>query len=137
MEIPELLPQTQMVVPADPISVEMQHFIAQHVQSVEQLEIFCLLSDTPQKSWSVADVFRKIQSSEKSVSECLKKFAGEKLLIAESGGMYRLSPENESLAKELATAYRQRRVTIIELIYKTSATPIQDFAEAFRLKRKK
>jgi hypothetical protein len=119
----------------NPIPHQLQQFIAEHVDSLEHMEILCLLSGRPEKSWQVAEVFREVQSSEKSVADCLRKFANRKLVI-EANGAYRLSPEKHALVSELAASYRERRVTIIELIYKPPTAPIEDFAEAFRLKRK-
>jgi predicted transcriptional regulator len=115
-------------------SVDLQKFVAQHVHSVEQMEILCVLCDDAQKCWSVAEIFRQVQSSEKSISDCLKKLTANGIVTQTTDG-YRLAADKIPLVSELAEAYRKRRVMIIELIYKPTA-PIEDFAEAFRLKKK-
>jgi hypothetical protein len=125
-------------VPDNPISTELQQFIARHIHSVEQIEILCVLSANTVKLWSVAEVFRQIQSSEASVLACLEEFREAALLKAEEGG-YRFAPASAELANcisELIKAYHERRVTIIELIYKKPDT-IQHFADAFRLRKEK
>jgi hypothetical protein len=122
--------------PENPISIELQQFIAQHVHSVEQVEILCLLSEHPQQFFLVSEVFQKIQSSEKSVLDRLNRFAVEKLLTVDPGGGFRWSSNYQRLGTDLATVYRQRRLSIIELIYQRPTGPIHDFAEAFRLKKK-
>jgi predicted transcriptional regulator len=123
-----------------PITQEAQQFIAQYIQSVGQLEIFLTLGDGGDRSWSVDEVFRKIQSNEKSISDCLENFLREGVAILEKEGRYRLSDKSPNLvaiASELQKAYRERQVTIIEMIYKKPPRQIQSFADAFRLRKDK
>jgi hypothetical protein len=125
----------QRIVSESPITAELQQFIAQHVHSLEQLEILCLLSDYPQESFKPEAVFRSIQSSEKSIADRLTIFANGGVLNVSPDG-YRLASRYQGLVTGLAKAYRERRVSVIEIIYRPPTTPIHDFAEAFRLKRK-
>lgn len=125
--------------PARPISLELRRFIAEHIRSVEQLEVLILLADQTTRLWTVSEVLRRIQSSEKSVSDCLEYFRNAGLLTVTSVGAYSFSPSDSSLGalvQALAKTYRERRVSVIECIYKRS-TPIQDFADAFRLRKEK
>jgi len=124
----------------NPITQEAQQFIAQHIQSVEQLEIFLTLGNGGDRSWSVDEVFRKIQSNAKSISDCLGYFLKESVAILEKEGRYRLSDKSLNLvpiASELQKAYRERQVTIIEMIYKKPPRQIQSFADAFKLRKDK
>jgi hypothetical protein len=124
----------------NPLSSELRHFIAHNIQSVEQLEILRLLVEGASRSWSVADTHRYIQSTEKSVLEGLQHFAARDLLAADAEGAFRFSPktpQSNALALELVKTYRERRVTIIESIYKKPNESVQHFAEAFRLRKDK
>ena len=88
----------------------------------------------------MGEVFREIQSSEKSVAECLERFLKAELLVSDSPGMYRCAPRDPNLANamtELAAAYRERRVTITELIYGKPAGRLQDFSDAFKFRKEK
>jgi hypothetical protein len=123
-----------------PIPAELRQFIAEHVHSVEQLEILILLSENATKAWSVSEVFRQIQSSEKSVLHCLEEFRRAGLANLNAAGLYSFVLREGSLARivpALAQAYRERRVSIIECIYKKPHDPIQNFADAFRLRKEK
>jgi hypothetical protein len=105
---------------------------------VEQVEILTLLSGEPVRPWTAAEVFRKVQSSERSVVESLAGFCKGELLSCEPAGTYRFAPKDPDagkLVKELAAAYRERRVTVIEAIYGKGSDPLQDFSDAFRLKK--
>jgi hypothetical protein len=122
------------------ISPGLRHFIADNIQSVEHLEILCLLAEEPMRSWSVADVYRRILSTEKSVADGLQYFCAHGLLAAETAGEFRFTPKTSDLnvmTQELVKSYRERRVAIIETIYKKSGDSAQHFAEAFRLRREK
>ena len=98
--------------------------------------MLCILSEAREKRWSVAEVFRIIQSSEKSTIHCLEALRETGLVASENPGNYRFSPRDQAMAElavELAKTYRERRVSVIEFIYRKPTDPIQDFAEAFRL----
>ena len=122
------------------LSPELRQFIARHIQSVEQVEILCLLSSAPGRTWTVPEVFRQIQSSERSVAETLTGFVKLELVTLELESRYRYAPKTEELAQAaaaLVAAYRERRVAVIEAIYTRPTEPLQNFAEAFRLRKEK
>jgi hypothetical protein len=126
---------------ADSLPPEIRALIAQHIRAVEQLEILCLFSEHPEKVWSVGEVYRQIQSSERSVSEWLEHFRAAGMLVnSGSERTYRLAHENTELKASvaaLARAYRERHVSVIECIYHQPPDAIQDFAAAFKLKKDK
>ena len=122
------------------VTPDLARFIARYIHSVEQLEILFLVGSNPNKSWTSAEVFHEIQSSETSVAACLRKFQDEGFLISKEDGSFRYSPSRLAMAdmvRELSIAYRERRVTIVEMIYNKPPDPLQDFAEAFRFRKDK
>ena len=124
----------------NPIPIELRRFIAGTIHSVEQLEILCLLVEDPSKTWSPVDAFRRIQSTEKSVFNGLVHFERQGLAQIDSQGEFRFSPkttELHDLALGLVKTYRERRVAVIESIYKKAGDPLQHFADAFRLRKEK
>ncbi len=126
--------------PEGSITPELRQFINRCVSSVEQLEILRLLSSQPGRAFTVADVFREVRSSEKSIEASLEGFCRSDLLTAEPGGQYRFNPKTPELGQavaELMRTYRERRVAVIELIYSKPGDTIQDFADAFKLRKEK
>ncbi len=122
------------------ITLELRRFIANHIQSVEQLEVLCVLFADPNRSFSISEVLHRVQSSEKSVADCLDAFRAAGFLAVEPGGKYRFAPANEpvkDLVGKLIQTYRERRVSVIECIYARASDTIQDFADAFRLRKDK
>jgi len=123
-----------------PISTGLRQFIAGYIQTVEHLEILCLLAEDPARDWSVLDAHRSIQSTEKSVHEGLLHFVGCKLLARNKDGTFRFAPVSADLNSatiELIKTYRQRRVSVIEAIYQKPKEPLQRLAHAFRSQLKK
>jgi hypothetical protein len=133
------LRQTNLkTVTSDELS-EVAIFLARFVSTVEQMEILCLFSKDSAKKWSVTEVFRAIQSSTASVSQCLELFVKQELLLREGEGLYRFGPGSEEVAKgamQATRAYRELPVKVIAMIYSQPPDAIRDFAEAFRLKKK-
>jgi len=125
---------------AHSIPPEVRQFIAIHIHSIEQLEVLLVLCENSAKSWSAAEVYRKVQSSEKSVTDCLESFRYSGLATLSPEGLYRFSPDEAGLngiASALSQAYRERRVSVIECIYKRPSDTIQNFANAFRLRKER
>jgi tRNA/tmRNA/rRNA uracil-C5-methylase (TrmA/RlmC/RlmD family) len=119
---------------------ELGKFIARYIQSVEQVEILCLMSENPGRSWSEGEVLRAIQSSQESVSNNLRHFTVEHFLTTDSQQNFRFAPENPELAAlvaELVKTYRERRVAIVELIYQAPSDTVRNFADAFRIRKEK
>jgi hypothetical protein len=123
-----------------PLSEHLLRFFSTHVQSIERLEILCLLVDHRKKSWSADEVFRRIQSTEKSVAECLEHFVQHDLATGDAGSGFRFSEktsEATEAALKLAEAYRERRVAVIEAVYTRPPKSVQNFPAAFRRRKDK
>ncbi len=125
---------------ADALPTHVISFIKSYIHSVEELEILCLFAEEQSRTWSTAQVFQRIQSSEKSVAARLEIFRTSGLLTSEGEGFYKLAntePTVVETLKAVVGAYRDRRVSIIECIYKQPASPIQNFADAFKFRKEK
>jgi predicted ArsR family transcriptional regulator len=126
------------------IPAEVERFIASHIKSIEQLEVLLLLSSAPEKNWSVASVYQVIRSSESSVRERLDELVAQGLVqtSAASATVYKFSPKDKAasdLVAELASAYKERRVKVVQTIYSPPAIPTaaEEFANAFKIRKEK
>lgn len=118
--------------------LELERFIARYVHSVEQLEILCLLSRNPELAWSAKDVFRVVQSSHQSIASRLEEFQQKGFLLRDGADRYRYSPKGPVLARAvaaLAKAYQERRVAVVEWIYRQPLQIHQNPGKACRSKR--
>ncbi len=117
----------------------MRRLIADHIDSVEQLEILLLLQQHPERSWSAESVARELRISPLSAGDRLKDMARAAILSKVQGteGEYRYAPDAQmgEAVSGLAAAYTERRVTVINLIFSKPVDKIRTFADAFRLRR--
>jgi hypothetical protein len=118
----------------------VRRLIADHIDSVEQLEILLLLHQHPERSWTAESVARELRVSPLSAGDRLKDMARAAILskVKGSEGEYRYAPESPQMGEAvsgLATAYAERRVTVINLIFSKPVDKIRTFADAFRLRR--
>jgi hypothetical protein len=119
----------------------VQRFVGAHITSIELLEVLLLLRRTEEREWTAAAVAREIGSSMMSIRDRLASLAARGFLIAREDGeelLYRYGPEEDArpIIDDLAAAYRERRLTIINLIYARPQSDIETFSDAFRLRKK-
>ncbi|PTL84455.1 hypothetical protein [Vitiosangium sp. GDMCC 1.1324] len=119
----------------------VQRLIAEHIDSVEQLEILLLLARHPERTWNAETVARELRISALSAGDRLEDLARDALLASTEGSAeeYRYAPRSpmqDESVRGLATAYVERRVTVINLIFSKPVDKIRTFADAFRLRKK-
>ena len=117
---------------------EVVEFISAHIASMEQLEVLLLVSRQPDREWSPEAVFTEIQSSHASIVQRLREFSEQGLLIQPAPLKFRYSPRSEPLAnavRALAAVYKEKRVKVIELIYRKPVDDVQSFADAFKFRK--
>ena len=117
----------------------VEQFIAEHINSVEQLEVLLLLRETEGQSWTGATVARKLYIDPGSAARRLEDLRGRGLLsrTEAADGEYRFAPErseSRQTVSDLAAAYQERRVTVTQLIFSKPTDHISVFADAFRIR---
>lgn len=124
------------------LSDAVQRFVATHVSSIELLEVLLLLRQHEGREWRAADVAREIGSSLMSIRDRLASLAARRIIAQREGDddlWYRYAPEGEArrLIDDLAKAYKERRLSVIDLIYaRSSPSDIETFSDAFRFRKK-
>ena len=121
------------------IPEDVQQFIFEHIDAIEQLDVLLLLRSTPTREWSAREVSDELRANPASITDRLASLAGLNLLV-ESGStppLYRFAPKEAAVAAvidKLAEVYRVRRHKVFELIF----SPIKrarSFARAFLVVR--
>jgi hypothetical protein len=129
-------------VKASPTAIEdIEDFLRQHIDSLEQLEVLFLLRKQPAREWTAAELSGELRSSALSTARRLTDLVSLGLVIQREFAFgYRPQSDNrEHLLKAVEAFYRERRVRVTELIY-DGVRPgggIRDFSEAFRIKKGK
>jgi hypothetical protein len=113
--------------------------IADHIDSVLQLEILLLLQGQPQKEFSVAEVAAELRVDVGFVNEQLSNLCARGMLACDDASKtYRYGPrstEMQQAIQGLRTAYTDRRVSVISLIFAKPVDKLRSFADAFRLRK--
>ena len=119
---------------------DVHHFLHQHIDSVEQLEVLLLLWRSPERGWTSDDVATTIYSHPTSVVRRLALLLGQGLLREREPGCYQYAPRTAELhaaVSHLDQMYRERRVAVITLIASKPIQNVRAFSDAFRIRRKK
>lgn len=123
----------------DDFPPELKQFIAQHVESLAQLETLLLLHRDPRQEWTHAELARDLYISADMCAGIVADLERRRLAVrAESGEGFRFHAEDAGvhrLVDQLAEYYRERRVAVITELYSKPTKKVQTFADAFRLRR--
>lgn len=120
---------------------DIKQFIADHVDSVAQLELLLLLRADPGRDWTADEAGRDLYSAPDVTALQLADLQARAFV---TGGprpdSFRFHPqtaEQDQLLARLADLYRDRRVAVITAIYSKPVDKIRSFADAFRLRKEK
>lgn len=120
---------------------DVKKLLAEHITSVEQLEILLLLRGRPDTDWTASAVSEEVRTGERSAAARLDDLEARGFLRANSHGgevSYRYAPAAAWLrqaVERLAAAYAERRYTIIELIFAKPIDNLKVYADAFRIRK--
>src|SRR5688572_2004864 len=124
---------------AGEIPKDVLEFISRHIDSIEQLEVLMLARAAPRRGWTADEVAAELRISVASAARRLEALTASGLLAA-AGAQHRYAPRDPALdaaAAGLEAAYRDRRVAVIGFIFSKPLDAVQEFADAFRLKKDK
>ena len=116
----------------------VRRLLAEHINSVEQLEVLLLLRDRAERSWTPAQASEQIRSGADSVARRLQDLHKRGFVTREEEGpTYRYAPPPERVAAidALARAYAERRHQVIELIFAKPIENLRVYSDAFRLRK--
>jgi hypothetical protein len=122
------------------LAPDVEKFIRDHITSVEELEVLLLLHASGSKSWRAAEVSQQLYRQVDSVSARLETLRGVGLLIAsgETPPSYRYDSQcnQDATVTALEQAYRERKDTVIRLIFETPRDHLRIFSDAFKFGRR-
>lgn len=124
----------------DDFSSDVKQFIDQHIESLAQLEALLLLKQEPERSWNAEEIAKALYVPAELAETLLAEFVrrGFAKVTPSPPVCYSYGPSDEKLNDligQVATAYQDRRVAIISLIYSKPLNKVQTFADAFRLRK--
>jgi len=112
-------------------------FIRSTVKTVWSLELLLFMRRGADRAWTADQMVRELRSSRNIVTESIAVFVQAGVLREEEAG-YRYGPASEDLDRlvaRLAQEYAERPSTVVNAIVEAQSGKLQDFANAFRIKR--
>ena len=124
------------------ISDEVRIFLADHIDSVLELELLLALRADPSRLWTGVELAQELKIDAGWADAQLVKFAGRGLLARSEDAppKYRYAPATPSLdatVAAVADTYATHRVTMIGLIFSKPTSTLKSFADAFRIRKEK
>ncbi|WP_170229266.1 winged helix-turn-helix domain-containing protein [Polyangium fumosum] len=120
---------------------EVARFIADHITSVEQLEILLLLRGAPDDAWTARAICEALRTSEQSVIRRLADLEASGLVASRPGSkvpVYRYAPATPSLDEgvaRLSAAYTELRYKVLDSIFSNPISDLHVYAEGFRFRK--
>lgn len=117
---------------------EVRRFLKEHVSSIEQLEVLLLLRASSERSWSAREVYQRVLTNESSIQNSLEKLAQHGLLSRPNESQFQFADDAaavRSVLDSLAALYKERPARIVRELYGASASEIDAFAQAFRIRK--
>lgn len=116
----------------------IHHFLRDHIDSVEQLEVLALLQTEPVRRWSVAEISHELRSTDVSVGKRLAGLVQSGVVTEPDPGAYLFNPNDPALAaltREVVAYYRLRPYRVMDVLFSKPQSAIKTFADSFRLKK--
>lgn len=126
------------------ISADIRNFIFENIDSVETIETLLLLRENASRSWNADQVSQELRSDAASVQRRLRHLFERDLLEKTKDTQdalmieYRFRPRNDQLrscVEQLSELYRERRYSVIQLIFSKPRSALKVFSEAFRIRK--
>ena len=126
-----------MTAPAIPSHV--LQFVAEHIDTVPELETLLLLREGETRTWSEDEVAARVYVSRAVARGILEALRRKHLIVAQGEPPhYRYQPEQAGKAEligEVATAYRLHLVPMATFIHSKAPASVREFARAFDFKK--
>lgn len=117
------------------IDQELTAFIEAAIPSVWALETLILLKRDPGSAWTADQLVAEMRASTTLVADCLAGLQRAGLVLEQQGAV-RYAPAGPALAvlsDRLHDAYRERPVSVVNIIAARRTDPLKGFADSFRL----
>ena len=125
----------------DLIPDDIRQFIVDKIDSVAELEGLLLMYKNPETSWNIEELSQRLYISEAQTGEVVERLHSLGFLAVRQDDPpnYRYQPSSDKLAgmvEQLDEFYAKYLVPVTNLIHNKPRTKVQQFADAFKLRKK-
>jgi hypothetical protein len=123
------------------IPSEVRQFIIDNINSVAELEGLLLMSKNPETDWSVESLAQRLYTGEPQTEAVLRRLHALGFLVVKETNPLtcRYQPASQKLGEMVtgvAEIYAKYLVPVTNLIHSKPETKVQQFADAFKLRKK-
>lgn len=117
----------------------MLAFVADHIRSLEELQLLLAVVQSPDRWWDVTMAARELGMTATAARRGLDALAARNLLDIRITGdvRYQFRPGTDAL-RDAAVAteetYRMNPLAVVRLVARTDRRGLRDFADAFRIR---
>jgi hypothetical protein len=125
---------------SDSLPEDVRRFLAGNIGSIWHLEVLLFLQGDPHKTWAAREAAGALYIDVNMTEVLLENLRNAGLLHFDSTAKgYQFQVGNDGVSatiSEIATLYRQRRLSVISAIYSESKDEVRNFADAFHMRKK-
>ena len=120
---------------------DVAQFVIDKIDSVAELEALLLLRNETERKWTPKDISRRLYLSDREGFEILVALSTKGLVLYKAGdsGWYEYRPgtaELGGMVDRLCEIYPKQIVPVTHLIHSKAKKRVQEFADAFKLRKK-
>jgi hypothetical protein len=124
----------------EPLSADVDRFIAEQIDTVPHLEALLLLWNSRPKAWTVEEMAHALYVSA-GMAEIILQELALKNLIHDAGSSLKTyayqSSERDPFMAQVDLTYRRDLIRVTRMIHAKTPSAIQEFARAFRFTKDK
>lgn len=127
--------------PDDLIPEEIKQFLIENIDSIAELEGLLLLRSNPDELWNSNALGQRLYATHEQIENVLARLQTLGFLATKGDNptTYFYKPRSAGLAQtvdQIAEVYSKYLIPVTNLIHAKSETRIQEFADAFKLRKK-
>lgn len=119
------------------IPQDARQFLLKNIETIAQLEGLLLLRADPGSAWDAPAVARNLYIDEPEAAQVLERLAARGMLSVD-GSRYAYAPANPDIAAmidQIAGLYGRYLIAITHVIHSRPKSRVQEFANAFRIRK--
>jgi hypothetical protein len=121
---------------------EVIAFLLAHIDSIAQLEALLLLRANPVLEWRAESLAKRLYISNQETEALLERLCADGFLVLSDQELcgYQYHPRSRDLAQtvdQVAEIYARYLIPVTNLIHTKPRTRVQEFADAFQLRKTK
>jgi hypothetical protein len=124
----------------DLIPDDVKAFLLQCIDSIAQLEALLLLRANPTLTWDAEALAKRLYIGSQETATILHHLQANGFLVTaeDASGVYQYQPASPDLAcmaDRVAELYARYLIPVTQLLHAKPLTRVQEFADAFKLKK--